>query len=785
MRWARQCETCLAWGQIKLGRDGQCASCQSWQAHSAGRRECRGCLRVLPVDGDDLCRGCVIAARAELSAGRAVGLPFANQLHLHIVGLGLGPVYSLPRSSRRDPAPALTPRVVTEARGDPGFLPAVVPGQLSLLPSPRRRLVRADRHRIAERRWPEEVMLVAQAEAMAAEAGLSPTWPRMVMSLLRLALAVRDADGDTLVNEEVLDQIALPLKAAGAQVLDHAGLLRPRRALAPPRHPVRGCEDCHSWGITTRRCRGCACWRDDRVRYPPGRCGRCRRDLLPLHAEEGLCRGCLLVVREFGPLAGRDTQLTFAGDLAFRLSTQAGVLGFTPHKESGPTLRERARRRATTATVRPPSPHLVDPGQHTLLTVDRDWSAIRALTADELPALTELAAALLAEFTANAPARSGGGAPGGTALLRTLLAWLGARAPFRERDVRALAASATSPSTRRVLDFLHQHGLLQPDEPDQRLRADQQRYPSTAVADLDTNRRNRHHQHVIAARIDTLPEPMAGHLHAWVRVLRGQGRRRHQPASYERIRRYLSLALPVLLCWAEAGLDMRQITATHIREELARRHGSQARDLHHVLRTLFAALKQERLVFHNPMARISLSTPVRVPAPLPSDRLRGLLDEVDGPRARLLVALVAVHGLRPLEVTRLRLDDLDLIRLVIRVPRRGHTHTVYLDELTVDLINAWLTERHRRWLDTTNPHLFITSQSAHHPARPPLSYCGLRAAFDQVGLVPKQLWRDRVLHEAQHTADPVHLIRLFGIHPSTAVKYVNAAHPDKALPKTR
>jgi hypothetical protein len=395
----------------------------------------------------------VIAARAELSAGRAVVLPFANQLHLHIVGLGLGPVYSLPRSSRRDPAPALTPRVVTEAREDPDFLPAVAPGQLSLLPAPRRRLVRADRHRIAGRCWPEEVVLVAQAEAGATEAGLSPTWPRMVISLLRLALAVRDADGDTLVSEEVLDQIALPLKAAGARVLDRAGMLQPRRAPAPPRHPERGCEDCHSWGITTRRCRGCACWRDDRVRYPPGRCGRCRHDLLPLHADEGLCRGCLLVVREYGAQAGRDTQLTFAGDLAFRLSTQAGVLGFAPHKESGPTLRERARRRATTATVRPPSPHLVDPDQHTLLTLNRDWEAIRALTANELPALTDPAAALLAEFTATAPASSSGAAPGGTTLLRTLLAWLGARAPFRERDVRALAASASSPSTRRVLDF--------------------------------------------------------------------------------------------------------------------------------------------------------------------------------------------------------------------------------------------------------------------------------------------------------------------------------------------
>jgi hypothetical protein len=45
----------------------------------------------------------------------------------------------------------------------------------------------------------------------------------------------------------------------------------------------------------------------------------------------------------------------------------------------------------------------------------------------------------------------------------------------------------------------------------------------------------------------------------------------------------------------------------------------------------FGTLKQERLVFHNPMAGISLSTPVRKPVPLPSDRLRGLLDGLDSP----------------------------------------------------------------------------------------------------------------------------------------------------------
>ncbi|MEU0787463.1 hypothetical protein ABZ341_38725 [Streptomyces sp. NPDC006173] len=32
---------------------------------------------------------------------------------------------------------------------------------------------------------------------------------------------------------------------------------------------------------------------------------------------------------------------------------------------------------------------------------------------------------------------------------------------------------------------------------------------------------------------------------------------------------------------------------------------------------------------------------------------------------------------------------------------------------------------------------------------------------------------------------PFRLVRLFGIHPAIAVKYVHAAHPDKALPRIR
>ncbi|MFC4503685.1 MULTISPECIES: hypothetical protein [Streptomyces] len=36
---------------------------------------------------------------------------------------------------------------------------------------------------------------------------------------------------------------------------------------------------------------------------------------------------------------------------------------------------------------------------------------------------------------------------------------------------------------------------------------------------------------------------------------------------------------------------------------------------------------------------------------------------------------------------------------------------------------------------------------------------------------------DRILDEAQHTANPLHLVRLFGISPITAMRYLRAAHP--------
>ena len=42
-----------------------------------------------------------------------------------------------------------------------------------------------------------------------------------------------------------------------------------------------------------------------------------------------------------------------------------------------------------------------------------------------------------------------------------------------------------------------------------------------------------------------------------------------------------------------------------------------------------------------------------------------------------------------------------------------------------------------------------------------------------------QLRRDRILDEARHTADPVHLMTVFGVTTRTAMTYVQAAHPER------
>ncbi|MFJ7148908.1 hypothetical protein ACIQVT_11980 [Streptomyces sp. NPDC100445] len=157
------------------------------------------------------------------------------------------------------------------------------------------------------------------------------------------------------------------------------------------------------------------------------------------------------------------------------------------------------------------------------------------------------------------------------------------------------------------------------------------------------------------------------------------------------------------------------------------------------------------------------------------DLFVGLLDRAHTPLARLLVALTAIHAVLPSQASAIPLRDLDLANGRLRLPSR----TLYLDFLTAELLCAWLTHRQHTWPACGNPHLLVSAQTALDPTGPPVSKTLLRYAIGRTGPSARALWQDRILNEARHSADPVRLIRLFAIADSTAMRYVQTAHPEK------
>ena len=640
---------------------------------------------------------------------------------------------------------------------DPRICPPAIRGQL-LLFRPRRQLTDAHARRIKDRDLAGYDRLRETAIALAAERGLSTAWWRGTCLMLRLALAIREADGDDHIPEEALDDLPR-FRNAAADVLRHAGLtsagtLPPRRGAraAVPRNPQRSCEHCDSWGVR-RICEGCGSWK-----HP----GPSRRRLHPVRTR----RASPCWTASAGPAACTSTSTARRRGRSHGPScgsaatsppaslVRSGTLGYV-----APQQKARARAAARRPPAPPVSPHLAVPGQGVLFDARRDWSCIAVGSLDQLPSLTPAAQALLAEFREHARAQGWEEEVRRLAArsLRIVLAWVGADAPIREADIRGISAGRPGTSARRMLQFLASRNLIIPDP----------------ARETDP------HEQAIEHRLRGLPAGIAGELRRWVLVLRGEGRRQHRPMAFETIRKYLSYLYPVLTAWSGRVTSLREITPDDIRHVLRQRPGQPAQDLASALRSLFRALKQERLIFRDPTRGISVPSVVRLPVPIATDRLRGLIDRADGPMAQLAVALVAIHALGKREAPRLLMADLDLPGGSLLVRRGLALHTVYLDDLTRTLAIAWLRERHRRWPATANPHLLISQQTAAMDTLPPISSMVMTDIFRPLGLTPSRLRQDRILDEARHTADPVHLMRVFGISATTAMKYVYAAHPER------
>ncbi|MFC9431822.1 hypothetical protein [Streptomyces sp. NPDC056987] len=402
------------------------------------------------------------------------------------------------------------------------------------------------------------------------------------------------------------------------------------------------------------------------------------------------------------------------------------------------------------------SPALLLAGQLALFAAPpRRWEVLHQR---ELPVLGDMAAALKREFAQHAE-RNGWNKRVFHAHQRTLimvLAWLGLDVPVEEADLWAISRLGTGYNARRLVPFLAERGLLVPDH----------------VRHADPHRAG------VARLRQRVPTHLLAGVDVWIAVLRGEGRRASRTVPWKTVSGYLGYAVPVLEKWGSSIASLREVDADRVKEASDDADGATVLC---ALRSLFKALKRERVIFHDPARTVSASQRVVVPRPVPSDRLAGLIDRSPTPVGRVAVALAAIHALGAHAIRGALLTDLNRSKgtLGLRDASGKLVRLVYLDELTLSLIASMLKDRATRWPYSANPHLLITRVSAHDPADPPMSPYAFQRTFRQLGFNARQLRIDRILDEAREAADPVHLMKVFDISDQTAMNYVAAAHPER------
>ncbi|REF00547.1 hypothetical protein [Thermomonospora umbrina] len=445
------------------------------------------------------------------------------------------------------------------------------------------------------------------------------------------------------------------------------GLCRRCHRFAP--QVIDSCVECLGWGVTrhsTWMCEACRGWRR-LVSCGEGPCRVCG-DYCALNGE-GLCRLC----RRQTAMIRRQQRGVTAED-ANRHGQQLFLVG---------TFRQRRDK-----PIPPPDPvpeiKVVDHRQLVLFTVSRTTpTGLAYREADP-----ELVAAVMAAAKAHADEHGWRK----TQLVNTRRAL---RILLGRQDTSGapIEASAVLELTRTdglaalpVLDVLDAVGLLDDD-----------REPSI-IAWFEAQ---------LAGA--GLPEPMTAELRAWFTVMKDGTTRppRRHPRSPNTIRVHLRWALPVLKTWAAAGTtSLREISRADIRAALPS-SGSARSTTGQGLRSIFKVLKQQKITFVDPTARIRTgSHETRDPLPLTDlDELNEALNSPDPARAAL-TALIAFHGLRNQQVREILLTDRDGPRL------RVGDRTILLAEPVRERFTRWLDHRTARWPGSSNPYLFINAYTA-------------------------------------------------------------------------
>lgn len=493
------------------------------------------------------------------------------------------------------------------------------------------------------------------------------------------------------------------------------------------------CRDCHAWGVYRNSgflCYGCRTWRENAVEH--GLCPTCQ-DIRPL-GRHGVCRLCRkqasmlrrpnFDLEVFGP--NRHGQQLFLANLHYR----------------------RAARPVLPEPVRLGNPAPLEPVAHrqlVLFPMTRDL--VRGRERGYPPPRDPASAALLEQAVAERARTHGWGRFTERTVTGAVHLLLGIQdtpgAPILASDVTLLKAVRLPVGLTR--DVLAAAGYLEHDD-----------VPDIAVW---------------AERlIAHLPEQMRAEIRVWVKVtIEGRSRApRRRPKSARTLRGRLRPTLPVLEALAAAGhQSLRTVSRNEVVDALPEAHNPR-QVAGYAMRQILQILKEERLIFANPLANAVFPRSENVAVPEHLASIRAALASPD-PATAAVAALCAFHALPTRQIIALKITDL----------RGGYLHVpggpIPLAEPARQRLAAYLDYRNTRWPATANPHIFLTQRSAlrTNPAG--------KGYFTKVlGISTQRFRADRIMQEAAAGQDLRAMCDMFGITIETAQSYLAlAADPDQ------
>ncbi|MGW7045162.1 hypothetical protein ACWGDT_21120 [Streptomyces avermitilis] len=208
-------------------------------------------------------------------------------------------------------------------------------------------------------------------------------------------------------------------------------------------------------------------------------------------------------------------------------------------------------------------------------------------------------------------------------------------------------------------------------------------------------------------RLDGLAAGIRRETERWNRTLRDGGPRT-RPRDQSTVWAYLNALRSALLDWSTRYDQLREVTRDDVLAQVKTLHGHERHQTLTALRSLFGWAKKNGIAFRNPTARIKVGTvEYSILQPLLPQQVNRSVEAVRSP-ARLALALAASHATRAGAIRALQLDNVDLGNR--RLTIAGRTRPT--DDLTHQMLLAWLDYRRRRWPNTVNPHLLINQMTA-------------------------------------------------------------------------